>query len=563
MTYDTSGVRREKSSPSSENHESWQAMSIMSKAKFMLKHCTVEPMLGCYIVSSVLASLATQNLNLQKACRVNLHLDNSTCSALESRTTDNYTTEDEVVVQELVADMIIWKTIVQSSIPSVLIIFIGSWSDRNHKRKPCMLIPIIGEFLTSIGLLICTYYFYDLPMEVAGLVESVPPAITGGWMTMFMAVFSYVGDVTTVKMRTLRIGIVNVFCSVGVPIGTALSGVLFRELGFYGVYIIATVLYIFGFVYGMIFIKETTPEISIESKAPPRNTSCVDFLKDFFSLSHIKEAVRVTFKEGQYNRRLRIIALMFIVITVMGPMHGEMSVMYLFTRVRFNWDEVNYSMFSTYSMITNLVGTIFSVGVFSHMLQIDDALIGVISCISKILAGFVYAFATTDFVFYLAPLVDIVNGTSFIAMRSIISKLVPADELGKVNSLFGVCEALVPLIYGPMYSAVYKATLKTVPGAFFLLGGALTVPAALIFLWMYNEHKKEEREKEAEIRDEEKKSEALKKKNSLDFRISSHDFDLKTILDRRTQTHRSSGQFSSLGFDNIAFQMEEGATNGK
>lgn len=43
----------------------------------------------------------------------------------------------------------------------------------------------------------------------------------------------------------------------------------------------------------------------------------------------------------------------------------------------------------------------FSVGVFSHMLQIDDALIGVMSCISKILAGFVYAFATTDFVFYL------------------------------------------------------------------------------------------------------------------------------------------------------------------
>lgn len=30
-----------------------------------------------------------------------------------------------------------------------------------------------------------------------------------------------------------------------------------------------------------------------------------------------------------------------------------------------------------------------------------------------------------------APLVDIVNGTSFIAMRSIISKLVPPDELGK------------------------------------------------------------------------------------------------------------------------------------
>lgn len=126
---------------------------------------------------------------------------------------ENYTKEDEVVVQELVADMIIWKTIVQSSIPSVLIIFIGSWSDRNHKRKPCMLIPIIGEFLTSIGLLLCTYYFYELPMEVAGLVESVPPAMTGGWMTMFMAVFSYVGDVTTVSAGALYLSkyIINIY----------------------------------------------------------------------------------------------------------------------------------------------------------------------------------------------------------------------------------------------------------------------------------------------------------------------------------------------------------------
>lgn len=40
-------------------------------------------------------------------------------------------------------------------------------------------------------------------------------------------------------------------------------------------------------------------------------------------------------------------------------------------------------------------------GVFSHLLKIDDALIGVMSCMSKILAGFVYAYAETDFQIYL------------------------------------------------------------------------------------------------------------------------------------------------------------------
>lgn len=36
------------------------------------------------------------------------------------------------------------------------------------------------------------------------------------------------------------------------------------------------------------------------------------------------------------------------------------------------------------------------------------------------------------YILFSAPLVDIVNGTSFIAMRSIVSKLVPTDELGKL-----------------------------------------------------------------------------------------------------------------------------------
>lgn len=179
--------------------------------------------------------------------------------------------------------------------------------------------------------------------------------------------------------------------------------------------------------------------------------------------------------------------------------------MYLFTRYRFNWDEVDFSIFSTYSMVTNLLGTMVSVGLFSHLLKIDDAMIGVLSCMSKILSSFVYAFATSTWAIYMgkfsigsgksemhtctelmpsisAPLVEILNGTSFIAMRSIASKLVPPEELGKVNSLFGVCEALMPLVYGPMYSAVYRSTMNTLPGAFFLLGGALTLPAVAIFL---------------------------------------------------------------------------------
>lgn len=52
---------------------------------------------------------------------------------------------------------------------------------------------------------------------------------------------------------------------------------------------------------------------------------------------------------------------------------------------------------------------------------------------------------------------------------------------GKVNSLFGLAEAMMPLVYGPLYARVYMATLNFLPGAVFLLGAAMTVPAVAIF----------------------------------------------------------------------------------
>lgn len=52
---------------------------------------------------------------------------------------------------------------------------------------------------------------------------------------------------------------------------------------------------------------------------------------------------------------------------------------------------------------------------------------------------------------------------------------------GKVNSLFGLAEATMPLVYGPLYSRVYISTLNILPGAVFLLGAVLTLPAIVIF----------------------------------------------------------------------------------
>lgn len=49
-----------------------------------------------------------------------------------------------------------------------------------------MLIPILGEFITAIGLMLCTY-FENAPMEVAGVTEALFPGLTGNYNLCFLS----------------------------------------------------------------------------------------------------------------------------------------------------------------------------------------------------------------------------------------------------------------------------------------------------------------------------------------------------------------------------------------
>lgn len=131
------------------------------------------------------------------------------------------------------------------------------------------------------------------------------------------------------KNRTLRVGFVSLFASISVPIGSALSGVLFRDYGFYGVYIISTVLYLSIFVYGIFVIKDVVVTDELKENGVEAKTTNLDHVSnrsavaDFFDLKHVKESLRVTFKRGNTgNRRIDIILMFIIIVIVSGPLTG-------------------------------------------------------------------------------------------------------------------------------------------------------------------------------------------------------------------------------------------------
>lgn len=82
---------------------------------------------------------------------------------------------------------------------------------------------------------------------------------------------------------------------------------------------------------------------------------------------------------------------------------------------------------------------------------------------------------------FAAPVVDILNGTMIIAARTMISKVVPIHEMGKVNAIVAVIDSTTPMWGNPMYNAIYRGTLSNFPGAFFCVSAALTLPPLALF----------------------------------------------------------------------------------
>lgn len=119
-----------------------------------------------------------------------------------------------------------------------------------------------------------------------------------------------------VEMRTLRVGIVNLAMTIGISLGFAMSGILYKIIGFYGVYMVSAILYTFCLIYGIFYVKD----FYVDNITP---VPIIKSLEDFFIIQHVKKAFYVTFKKDNNNRRIRVIMLMLVLITLMGPISGQ------------------------------------------------------------------------------------------------------------------------------------------------------------------------------------------------------------------------------------------------
>lgn len=447
--------------------------------KHFFRETTVEPCLFIYMVCIAISSLAVQNIHLEKSCRVNFQYSDEICDRIRNRNTTGLEKELNNV-QSLVAQVIAWKFPLQTGIPALIVIFVGAWSDRTKRRKICILTPMIGEIITNIGLLLATYKLKEWSLETTALIEALPPAMTGSYIIIFMGMYSFMADRTSLEDRTFRLGIVTIFVNLGTPAGTAISGVLLRAIGYYGVFTLLLTLHCLSFIYGLVRLEDVlvSNTDNNESNEIPCKVSNVIFMP-------VANTLMVAFKSRPQLGRMKIFAVLILYFLMVGPLYGDSQVSYLYAIRKFNFTEIEYSLYGTINVLLGLFGTIFCISVLSKVLRVEDSAIGILAGTSRIASCFAFAFAPTREWFYAAPLFNIFSHTGLTAVRSIATKVVPLDEVAKLSSLMGVAEAFAPSVYMPISSYIYVSTIETFPGAFYLFDATLTSLALILFGLIY------------------------------------------------------------------------------
>lgn len=305
----------------------------------------------------------------------------------------------------------------------------------------------------------------EIGTEYPVIAIRVIPAMTGGGTLFMIGMSSFMTFSTTEAQRTVRFGVFSMFLTILGIIASPMSGVLFRVLTYVEFFSIVIVFYVSGLLYVIFFIKEVkaadSPAMKTQNKFPSKddqkhkdvpeektdnNNEVVDgkchTVTDFFDPSLIVDSLKVV-KRQRVGKERKILWLAIICQSVFFATHGEEGLYILFARTALRWT-TEFGMFVMYMTGMGLIGTAITTGLFVNILKVQDATLGIISILGSLISKPVVAFSKTTPQIFVAVGIDMFGHSRYIAIKSLISKIVDTDELGKhLFYLHNFCQYLL------------------------------------------------------------------------------------------------------------------------
>ncbi|VVD02769.1 unnamed protein product [Leptidea sinapis] len=392
---------------------------------------TVEPVMFLYMMAYMITSVPEQTFYLFRTCTVNHGYSEEICY--------NISSYDEInkEVQVTASTFFQWNGIANHAVPIVLAFFIGAYSDKRG-RKIILLAGLLGKLYFSFMMTIIA--MNPWPVEYVIYLAALPSALTGSDLAIFTGCFAYLADVSSLKNRTLRVGILDAVYLSTMPTGIAIGDLVYKRLvdrSFTAMFAINTSLMVLATLYCVLTLKWQ----SRAEQVSMRDAGVRNPIKDFFDLNNIKQSVTTLTKKRSHNRRM---FLWFLLISTAFYtfQRDEKPFLHMYTLKVFQWDSTTYSNFRTYLSASYVILTLFGIPLMNKVLHWRDT-------------------ATEGSTMFVGATAAALGPCVVSLIRSMTSKLLAPSERGVAFAFLLVMENVVGMFASVIYTQVYKATIDT------------------------------------------------------------------------------------------------------
>jgi hypothetical protein len=393
----------------------------------------------------------------------------------------------------------------------VVILYIGPLGDKYNKKKLFLLLPMLGELVNVLAYLTTSVFKSSVPMEFHLIVERLMYSLSGSFALMLMGIFAFLAAYTDEKDRTFRFGVFSVFNSGLGTVAQQFAAPAFLNLGYVKLFALSAGIHILGVLF-IIFCIEEVPATKTEPvEAPPKDgvenagySGSTLELQDRNKppaqvVTEAVEEARFSFKrmlKGSWT----LFASNFEIYKILRPANGrlllflitgaqvclllvtgENDVSSLYGRQAWGWT-TEFGDYSAYNTFMSFIGTIIVTTVFVKFFKLTDPILAIVSLTCNLISKPILALTKKTFLIYTASTIDMFNSAPAIAVRSLLSKVVLPNELGRCYTVIALLEVLVHPIASIIYNTTYQVFIESFPGMFYFFSVTVLAICIIDFL---------------------------------------------------------------------------------
>ncbi|XP_041379490.1 proton-coupled folate transporter-like [Gigantopelta aegis] len=408
---------------------------------------------------------------VQAVCRDMFHDNMSMCNS----THRFYSVQNDV--QSNAARYLMYYRILVS-IPAVLLgLLCGAWSDRNGRKFP-MMVPGIGSVLAVIVYLISMQY-EELALPLI-LIGAATQGIFGKSAVITMAVNSYASDISDSDQRTQKLGRLLAMNFMGLFVGSLLSGTIQDAANIQITLCVVSAFHALSVLAVVFCMPESIPE---QTREKDTDSSCT-----LFSFSGMKQSLVVLCKERKENSRMILIILFICSIINQTCKVGDADVTVLFVqRSPLFWPESWYGYLLSMDYAVMGVCLLLFLPLLSNVFTLPDITIMTIGIFCKLVRSIWAGFCSESWMVYTSVVIGSMAGMISSVIRSLMSKHVQEDELGKTFSLLASGETGSKLLGSVIFTNIYGASVYFFPGFSYMIEAVLYLVMFWMMVWLYRE----------------------------------------------------------------------------